>query len=275
METLQINANTKIGKLIKNNPEAMEAIISIDSKFKKLKNPILRKVFANRTSIAMAAKIAGCKAEDFFKKLEPLGFIVDRSIEAVDVEKKESQIPDYIRQLPEEDILVLDVRPDIDAGKDPLKIIMNKVKEVKPQQALRLINSFEPIPLILMLEKQGFSSFIKTINSDLVETYFYKSGESKAIDNIDDKITADGWEDWIKRFKDKLIEIDVRPLPMPQPMHTILGELDKMGDDQALFVNHKRIPVFLLPELDEMGYTYRIKKISDGEVRLLIFKKPD
>lgn len=55
-------------------------------------------------------------------------------------------------------------------------------------------------------------------------------------------------------------------------MMTILEALDVLADDQALYVYHKRIPVFLLPELQERKFDYRIKKIGDGEVYLLIFK---
>ena len=56
-----INANTKISYLIKAHPDALEAIISMDPKFQKLRNPLLRKVLAGRASIAMASKIAGCQ----------------------------------------------------------------------------------------------------------------------------------------------------------------------------------------------------------------------
>jgi hypothetical protein len=55
-------------------------------------------------------------------------------------------------------------------------------------------------------------------------------------------------------------------------MHTILGALDQLPCDTALYVYHKRIPVFLLPELAQRGFEYRIKEISDGEVHLLIFR---
>jgi hypothetical protein len=61
-------------------------------------------------------------------------------------------------------------------------------------------------------------------------------------------------------------------MEMPKPMMTILEALDVLADDQALYVYHKRIPVFLLPELQERKFDYRIKKIGDGEVYLLIFK---
>jgi hypothetical protein len=66
--------------------------------------------------------------------------------------------------------------------------------------------------------------------------------------------------------------VDVRHLEMPQPMMTILEAIEKLPEDHALFVYHKRIPVFLLPELRERKFDYRIKEIAPNEVRLLIFK---
>ena len=50
-----INANTKIAAVLKHRPEALEAIIGINPKFKKLRNPLLRKLMAVRRSRAVAA----------------------------------------------------------------------------------------------------------------------------------------------------------------------------------------------------------------------------
>ena len=72
-----INERTKIAQLLKHHPDALETIVSIAPDFKKLRNPILRKLMAGRTTIAMASKIGGCKPEDFFKALAPLGFEAD------------------------------------------------------------------------------------------------------------------------------------------------------------------------------------------------------
>jgi len=55
-------------------------------------------------------------------------------------------------------------------------------------------------------------------------------------------------------------------------MLTILDALEKLPSESALFVYHKRIPVFLLPELKDRKFDYRIKEIRDNEVHLLIFK---
>ncbi|MBK7226024.1 MAG: DUF1858 domain-containing protein [Saprospiraceae bacterium] len=75
-----INANTKISKIINEDPAALEAIISISPKFNKLRNPLLRKLIASRTSIAMASVIGACKVNDFFEKLKPLGFEIDETV---------------------------------------------------------------------------------------------------------------------------------------------------------------------------------------------------
>ena len=76
----------------------------------------------------------------------------------------------------------------------------------------------------------------------------------------------------VAKFEGKLVNIDVRALEMPLPMLTILDELEKLPSGYCLYVYHKRIPVFLLPELKERKFEYRINEISDDEVHLLIFR---
>ena len=83
---MTINANTKIASLLKHNPDALDAIVSISSKFAKLRNPLLRKVIAGRTSIAQASKLGGCSVDDFFNTLQPLGFEIDKTKVAVNAD---------------------------------------------------------------------------------------------------------------------------------------------------------------------------------------------
>lgn len=267
---IKINANTKIASILKELPTALDAIVSIDPKFEKLRNPMLRKVLASRTSIAMASKMAGCKAQDFFDKLKPLGFEIDAETAAIIEEKGE--LPDFVKALKKEQIIDFDVRELLASGKDPLTLILDKIKSIEAGQALKIINTFEPVPLIKMLEKKGYLVYADEINSDLIETYFYKQGEKSEVKVESTASATNGFDEEVSRFGDKLVSVDVKDLPMPQPMHTILTELEKLPADTALYVNHKRIPVFLLPELTEMKFEYRIKEIADGDVRLLIYK---
>lgn len=55
------------------------------------------------------------------------------------------------------DPLVLDVREDIAAGREPFSKIMAAVRSLAPAQPLVLVNSFEPVPLYGVLEQQGFA----------------------------------------------------------------------------------------------------------------------
>ncbi len=265
-----INANTKIAQLIKSHPDALEAIISIDAKFQKLRNPLLRKVLAGRTSIAMASKMAGCQVNDFFTKLKPLGFEIDTETQA-DVEEKKA-FPAFIAELGKNKIIDFDVREILASGNDPLNLILAKIKSIQAGEALKIINTFEPVPLIKMLEKQGYEVYADVINNDLVETYFYKKSSNATLNVSPKEGASSGWDEVMQRFTNKVVTVDVRQLEMPQPMLTIMAELDKLPADKALFVYHKRIPVFLLPELADRNFDYRIKEISEGEVHLLIFK---
>lgn len=271
-----INAQTKIAALLKHHPDALETIISIAPDFKKLRNPILRKLMAGRTSIAMASKIGGCKPEDFFKALAPLGFEADSAVTITDELPENKPVPEYLQQLDPQQLVHFDVREMLAQGTDPLKHIQQKVKALQPGEALLIVNNFEPVPLIKLLEKQGFESYVKFIDAETIETYFYKNGTPspsaqppEAEPTVSD--SAD-WDQTLKHFENNLQEVDVRHLEMPMPMMTILEALETLPDNKALYVHHKRIPVFLLTELKDRQFEYRIKEVQEGEVYLLIFK---
>lgn len=269
---MQINANTKIAALIKAHPDALETIIALSPRFTKLRNPILRKVMAGRTSIAMASGLGGCTVEDFFTHLAPLGFTIDRLTAAEAAPETVTKIPDFLQNLETSRLVELDVRPVLESGNDPLSIIIEKVSGLKEQHVLKLINSFDPTPLKNLLGKKGFESFTELVNTELVNTYFYKATPQAFVAETVKPSTSAGWNEILQRFSGKLVTVDVRQLEMPLPMHTILEALETLPAEKALFVYHKRIPVFLLPELQERNLSYRVKEISETEVHLLIYK---
>jgi uncharacterized protein (DUF2249 family) len=268
---MTINAGTKIAVILKHNAAALDAIIAVSPKFEKLRNPVLRRVMAGRTSLAMAARVGGCTVEDLFAKLKPLGFGTDAGSVAAVEEKK--ILPAFVASLKKEQLVELDVRPVIASGQDPLSIIVQKVKTIQPGQVLKIINSFEPTPLMALLKKQGFVSYADTIEPDWVETYFYREENTGIPEKESPVPRSEGWDVVVKQFENRMQTIDVRHLEMPGPMMTILESLETLPENTALYVYHKRIPVFLLPELTERKFGYLIKEISDGEVHLLIFKE--
>jgi len=274
---MRINAQTKIAALLKAHPDALEAIVALSPDFKKLRNPVLRKLMAGRTTIAMAAKIGGCTAADFFRVLAPLGFEPEDAAPATGVPSFNNlPKPEMLTHLEEAQLVALDVRDLLASGSDPLKLIQQTVKELPEGKVLQLINSFEPTPLIHLLKKQGFSHYVEHLGADLVQTYFYKENKEQQVAGApaakEATLQPGSWNAWLAHFAGRLVPVDVRHLEMPQPMMTILEALDKLPEAHALHVQHKRIPVFLLDELAARGFNYSIREEGPGEVFLLIFK---
>ncbi|HMN33090.1 MAG: DUF2249 domain-containing protein [Chitinophagaceae bacterium] len=267
-----INEQTKISTLLKHNADSLEALITLSSDFKKLRNPLLRKIMASRTTISMASKIGKCTPEDFYRVLKPLGFVHDT--DPVDTQEDiapQKPMPDYLKQVDKGLIIELDVRAMLAEGNDPLRLIQQKVKVLNEGEVLKIINTFEPTPLIMLLAKQGFQSFVNEISKDEIETYFYKIDNATKVQLNEDSGTSSDWDNIFEQYSNQLVEIDVRHLEMPMPMMTILETLETLPQDKALYVHHKRIPVFLLTELKDRNFEYRIKEVQEGEVYLLIF----
>ncbi|MCC2598583.1 DUF2249 domain-containing protein [Sphingobacterium sp. FBM7-1] len=272
-----VNERTKIATLLKHHPDALETIIKLSPDFKKLRNPILRTLMAGRTTIAMAAKIGGCKPADFFAALTPLGFEREY-LSPADAPKGDldpQPKPAYLQHTQPDQFIRFDVREILAKGSDPLKAIQQKVKSISSGQVLVIINSFEPTPLIKLLEKQGFTSYVNPVDTDTIETFFYKiNKDDQAAPEVysPPKNNSDDWSTVMKQYEGNCIEVDVRELEMPQPMMTILEQLETLPADHALYVHHKRVPVYLLEELKERAFDYRINDVQAGEVYLLIFR---
>lgn len=270
---MEIAANTKISAILKANPDAIEAIASINRHFEKLRNPLLRKVLASRVTIADAARIGGCTEDDFYKKLAPLGF--RHRAEAGRADKPvvaQAEKPAFLTQLPKANLIILDVREAIASGNDPFLKIMDAVEKVKEANALQLINTFEPTPLIDILKKRGYAAYAEVLNPDLVYTYFWleHAVEAGATENKTDRKNFDVK---VNDYEGRLKTLDVRHLEMPQPMIAILNELEKLPAKEALYVTHRKVPQFLLPKLQERGFSVAIKEAGPAEVYLLIYKE--
>ncbi len=293
---MKINAHTKISKILKANPKAIEIISGINPKFEKLNNPILRRSLATRVSVKDAAKIGKIEVNDFLKSLEEHGFDVE-FYTPLEEEKKPKQNllpPDFENK----EIITLDVRPIIAEGKDPFAYINKEAKAIKPNQILLIINDFEPIPLIDFLVNKNFIHWQKQDDEGNFLTYFKlnckkpsliqrllgkkipckyhtiedKASQPKKTEKKQPIINTKDFDKIQNLFKGKTKEIDVRDLEMPLPMKTILESLENLEAGEALFVHHKRIPQFLLPELEKRNFKITAKEISPDYTHLIIYK---
>lgn len=276
MKSSTINSNTRISELIKANPLVIDTLVELNPNFSKLRNPILRNLLARRVSISDACSIAGCKVSDFLDKMVSLGFKTESQAEfSFSTNGGQNITANFTGGLK---VVELDVRPVLAAGDDPLKLILQTSKDLKVDECLRIINTFEPIPLINLLSKQGFSTWSERPEKGLVYTWFVfdkgfreKQGIPKEYPGIVN--TGLEFDRMLESYAPERIHtIDVRNLEMPQPMIRVLENLSKLKEDEALFVYHKKVPVYLLPELEERGFKYLIKNCPDGKINMLICK---
>jgi uncharacterized protein (DUF2249 family) len=270
---MKFNRNTRISTLIKEKKETIPAIASINKHFLKLKNPVLRRVLAPRVTVADAAKVGGVEIQIMIKKLVEIGFVFQGDLpQKPHTDKINTENMSESKNI--KNLVSLDVRPTLDSGEDPFNIIMKAVKVLKEDETLQIINSFEPIPLIRKLESKGYESWTERPKEGEVHTFF-RMNKSKWVDNEVEESVKKGvknFDEELAFFGDNIKKIDVRALEMPEPMVQILKEIETLENGQALFVDHKKIPQFLLPELEVRNYDILYKEIDCNHTILLIYK---
>ncbi len=268
-----ISAKTKISKLIDENKDTIEVISSINKHFKKLKNPLLRKALAPRVNITDAARIGGVPVCVMIDKLKEIGFTTDDECGCETASPQDKyRLNEKKIEMRKENIVELDVRPILAGGVDPFEAIMAELKKMDDSQTLLIINTFEPIPLLNILKKKGYDYQTERPENGLVHTYLEKfDGEAKHESAEKEQIEMT-FEQAEQKFAGKLTEIDVRDLEMPMPMVTILEEIEKIGDGHALYVHHKKLPQYLIPEMEDRGYKWVSNEIDDANIKLIIFK---
>src|SRR5690606_1277147 len=272
-----ITPNTRIAELIRANDQSIGAIAALSKPLQKLKNPLLRKVLASRVTISEAAKIGGCKLSDFKRVLEPLGFSLtletDENLQSNNRQTAASEKPVWLDKAK---CTHLDVRQAIEEGNDPLREINEQYRKLPTGRILCIINTFIPSPLITLLEKKGAKTFVEQVDEHEYHTYFLKERPmGKQVQET--PISTLSWEDFqtlLQQYQElNIIQLDVRDLPMPQPMERILNTLPELDNGKVLYVRHRRVPLHLLEEMENYDFVVKLCGMSDGDVRLLIHRK--
>lgn len=269
---VRINENTRISAVLKQHPDALDAIVRLSPRFEKLRNPLLRKLMAGRTSLKEAAGIGHCSMKDIVSALQPLGFV----FEDTNPNQTEASIslPLFINQSDSLMIKMLDVREMLAEGKDPLKMIMAAVKDLPAGHVLQLINTFEPVPLIRLLKNKGYESYVRQVSDEEFHTYFklQATKNEELVENGPEMRSWDEFQERLASFGRKVTALDVSGMEMPMPMVTILQSMEQLKEGYVLSVQHKRVPVFLFNELQERKYGYLLHKAGDADIKLLIWK---
>jgi uncharacterized protein (DUF2249 family) len=163
------------------------------------------------------------------------------------------------------DTRTLDVRPILKAGGEPFGEIMQAVAGLEPQQGLRLLASFTPVPLFAVMEQKGFHHEARPLDDGDWEVVFTPDGPADTALNPD----AAGGESW-NDSRTAALSLDTRGLMPPEPMMLTLENLERLGMGDVLEIHTDREPVLLYRELDARGHGYRATALPGGEFRVLI-----
>lgn len=166
-------------------------------------------------------------------------------------------------------IVELDVRPMLSAKIEPFSAIMDKVKSLQEGDVFVLHAPFKPTPLFKVMGRKGFDHEVEHVGKKHWKVTFWKS-ESEIL--ADKPVEAVKKADAIHATS-RTYTLDNRGLEPPQPMIRTLSKLEMMGDDETLVIHNDRRPMFLFPELDELGYSYETEEAAEGGYRITIRKK--
>lgn len=268
-----ITKDSKIGGILKKYPHLLDILVNYNPHFKLLKKSLLRNTIAKLATVEKAAKVAGVSLRGLLKELNhAVGYELSHTELAGIPELKRGPEfpPPEVTSVKTEDIVTLDAREMLHRGEEPFGKIMEAVRSLKQGQIFLLEAIFEPGPLYDLLEKKGFLSYTEKVADEHYKVYFYKKDSIK-------KTTGIAYEELAPekriRKEGENIFVDVKGLEPPQPMELILSVLSEMGKGKTLVIEHERKPVFLLPKLEERGYTYVIDEIKPGNVIIKIKKR--
>ena len=280
-----ITAAWKIHDVLQRYPQMLDVLVALSPAFGKLRNPLLRRVQSRLVTVEQAARIAGLDPDDLVRRLnaalgvapaEPAppaapggparpapAHAVDRAV----VERAPVAVD-------------LDVRPYHARGEEPFTAIMAAARQVPPGRALRLRNTFEPVPLYDVLGRQGFVHCARQLGPEDWEVLFLRAegaaGSEAAVDpgapSVEGGPEGGARDDARWEAPAATVTVDVSDLVPPEPMVRILEALDRLPPGETLLVQHVRRPVFLYPRLDALGYEHETRELGPGRVEIRIRK---
>lgn len=159
--------------------------------------------------------------------------------------------------------VTLDVREDIRLGREPFSRIMRATAALAPDEQLLLIAPFEPVPLFLVMEKQGFAFSAKPIASGGWEVLFTPGPGMPAVEATPAEELADS-NPRIDAGPASIVQVDARGLEPPQPMVKILETLATLPAGSQLRARTDRRPLHLYPQLEARGFAASTEQQSDG-----------
>ena len=255
-----ILAKTKISVALKEHPELKKVLMSMSPKFSKLEN---NKIFgivskwATFNDVAKVGKISICELlhtlNNEIGNEDKLYLSFPECIKELEKETKSVKPAwvDDIRQL-----VIFDVR-ELDGFFLPK--IIEKQKKLKKDQALQVINDFDPVPLKRMLEENGDTFYSEELkNGEFLLFIKYKKAEI---------VTNENWKNSVEEFE------EINTIGMKEdPFELIVKKAQSLQQGEGFVLKQMFEPTPLINMLTGMGFEYFTEQKDTFRFFIYFFK---
>jgi TusA-related sulfurtransferase len=265
-----IKTTNRLDEVLARDPRLMTVLAQASPVFATMSRGELPQTMARLVTVEQAARVAGIDPAVLLARLnhalEQPGDIAPlpppAPVEAA-AEAGRTEIPEALRRIPAAHVVECDVREALRAGEEPFARIMAAARSTPASGLLKVRATFEPAPLYAVLARQGFSHVAERIADDDWCVWFHRRADADApVPAPAAPAQADP--------DAGIILLDVRGLEPPEPMVRTLEALATMPRGRTLVQINVRMPQFLIPKLEERGFTYEVREQSADLVRIFI-----
>ncbi|MCC7195847.1 MAG: DUF2249 domain-containing protein [Gemmatimonadaceae bacterium] len=287
----------RVSDVLARDERLVEVFVGVSQHFTKLRNAGIRKVMARLATVQQAAQLAGVPLQSLLDALNSaLGVASPAAtaapsgdapvVQSASSDSRSPGAPDATASAGaaepawiHERVVDLDVRPALAAGKEPFDTIMATVAKLKPDEVLRLRAPFEPAPLYAVLGKRGFEHHTRRDNPDDWSVWFRRNPEGVAARPAAAATAGSAQQPGAVRAPAAPgsaaaygvdVVLDVREMEPPEPMVHTLEAAENLEAGQVLLQVNVRVPEFLLPILDQRGFSYTVDRVAADEVHVRI-----
>ena len=168
---MEITPQTKVHDLLKAHPKLESFLMALNPKYKKLKNPVLRRTVARIATLTQVAKIGGYEPLELVNLLRKEVGQPPLEAGAEPKEEAAAEAPEWIAAEPK---AVVNANELLDQDKNPLAEVGKILKSLEPGDVVLVESDFLPSPLIDTMKEKGHDVYAAQESESRYLTYIRK-----------------------------------------------------------------------------------------------------
>ncbi|MBL7095362.1 DUF1858 domain-containing protein [candidate division KSB1 bacterium] len=255
-----ILAKTKIGDALKKYPELKHILKELSPKFKKLDNPVIFKMVSKWANFSDVARIGGLSICELLHTLnkaigteEELSKYAPECIKEKEQKISDEKTPGWVKDAKQ--VILMDVRERDDFF---LPEVLSAINRLEEEQALLVINSFYPAPLVNMLDEKGNDFYYH--KESAVEHRLHIKGKKKTVN-----------ENWLEE-KESFEIVDVRKW-QEDPFSELIKKANETPLGQGFRLIQKFVPTPLINMIEPLGYETFVEEKGMFEHHIYFYHK--